>query len=77
MIDRDIENLDELECKIFLFSHLGITLMGSLLLGGVFLLGMATSESRILKDEPNIKGHSWNDVGGLLDMLSCFLPLPD
>lgn len=66
MIDRDIKNLDELECKIFLFSYLEITLMGSLLLGGVFLLGMAISESLILNDNPNIKGHSWNDVVAIM-----------
>ncbi len=40
MTDGDIENLDELECKIFLFSYLGITLMGSLLLGEYFCSGL-------------------------------------
>jgi hypothetical protein len=67
MSKQTVVTLNELECNFLVFSKLGITLCGACLLGGVFLLGMATSESLSILDGGFEKmRHSWVVISGYI-----------
>jgi hypothetical protein len=63
-----------LECKYFPLSKTGISLVGICLLGGVFLLGMATTDSlTIVYGRSIIDKYSWGIVGGYISLACIFL----